>query len=301
MTSNDNQISLAGMEANAGILDYPRKTLPDALWQNPEQELPRLNKDLRDLIINKAKDVLTILGLKLRSVHLYGGAASFQWAEGTDIDVSLYVKWDERGQDPEYVKQLQARFKDFEVPYHNYPIHYFLKGPEDQLATEVADAVYDVLRDRWILPPLILPQGFDPYDYFAPFIREAEKKANAMDEEIGELRRSWTIVKRSQEALRNAKEPEVVQERIAEEKAKIREITEDLVEEFIAIRERRYAMHDKLREKLESGENLERFERFQEPEIVWKYLDNTGYVDLLWAMHKALKAGKLEQALPSTE
>jgi hypothetical protein len=286
------------MKAKSSILDFPRETLPANLWTYEDKEtLPRLNKDLRTVILKTAETELKTFNLPLKGVFLYGGAASYQWSPGTDIDISVYTKWPE-DISPEDVGKIQTAFKDIEIPYKGHPIHMFVKGPEQSsLQVEVSDAVYDVLHQYWLLPPLILPEGFDPEDYFAPLIKEAERKAKYFDEKIGKLRRSWAILKKANEALVDAREPEVVQKRIKDEKNKVKDLIEDLAEDFWSIRERRYELHDKLREKLQNNLNLGRFERFQEPEIIWKYLDRAGYNDLLWQLYKIHKGGELDSLL----
>lgn len=282
------------MKIKSSILDFPRKTLPPKLWVYEDNDgLPDLNPFLRDTIIREAKSELANFGLKLIASFLYGGAASYQWSEGTDIDVSLYLDWSQFKGDP---LEIQKHFKDIEIPFEGHPVHLFVKSPGEEMI-EVADAIYDVIKDRWVLPPLILPIGFDPEEYFKPFIKEAEKKATAFDKDIGDLVREWAVLKKAKGAQDNARDDKAVERRIHIQKKKIKKIAEDLAENFLEVRNKRYAMHDRLREKMAEDENIGRFERFQEPEIVWKYLDRAGYVDLLWKIYKTNKTGKLDKVL----
>jgi len=281
----------------ASILDFPRKTLPKELWvYDNMDDLPSLNPTLRELITSTAADYLKRYNMELKESMLYGGAASYQWSPGADIDVSLYAEdWPE-GVSDEEAQEIQAYFAEIKIPFEGYEIHFFLKPPNEK-PVEVADAVYDIIRDEWALPPLVLPQGFDPDDYFAPLIRSAEKKAEKFDLKIGELRRSWTILKKSSEAKHSAREPDLVEERIEEEKQTIKKLVKELARDFIRVRENRYAMHDRLREKLKEDQKLSRFERFQEPEIIWKYLDRSGYNDFLWKLYKLDKTDMVDNQL----
>ena len=154
-----------------------------------------------------------------------------------------------------------------------------------------------VLNDHWVLPPLILPDHFDPDEYFKPFLKAAESKAKKFDEAIGKLQRAWSTMSKASEAKENAAEPSLVQERIDIEKQTIRDITKWLSNSFLAIRDKRYAMHDVLREKMKKDSSIGRFERFQEPEIIWKYLDRAGYNDFLWKIHKLYSDNRLEKIL----
>jgi len=278
------------------VLDFPRKTLPKDLWDYKDDEsLPRLKKDLRGTLIAGAKKLLKPFDLELIDMNFYGGSASYQWSPGADIDISLYVEWPE-SDNKKQTENIQEQFKDAAIPYKGHEIHFFLKNPEDKF--EVADAVYDILNEEWILPPLILPKGFDPDDYFKPFIMEAEAKAKRLDEKLGMLSRSLSALHKASDSKSQAKEPEVVQRRINEEKDNVRQYMKYLAKEFWKTREARYAMHDALRGKVGRGElGIGRYERFQAPEIVWKYLDRAGYNDCLWHIYAMVKDNELEPFL----
>jgi hypothetical protein len=102
---------------------------------------------------------------------------------------------------------------------------------------------------------------------------------------------------KASEAKEDAVEPELVQQRIEKEKETIREIVKWLSDTFIKIREARYAMHDRLREKMQQDVEVGRYERFQEPEIIWKYLDRAGYNDFLHKVNKLHSGNGLEKIL----
>ena len=280
----------------SSILDFPRKTLPKDLWvYDDPNDLPQMKDDVREFILNKAEEAATTFDLKIDEVRIYGGAASYQWAPGTDLDVSVTIDWqgDETQED---VTDLQGKFKALEeIDYKGYPLHLFLKDPVEK--AETADAVYNITDDEWILPPLVLPQGFDPDEYFAPMIRVAENKAKKFDALIGELRRSWRLLLKSSGAKEVAREPEEVEERIAAEKDNVKRVIEKLAKEFIKVRENRTELHQKLNERMRQDVNIGRFERFQEPEIIWKYLDRAGYNDYLWKLYKLVSEDHLDDIL----
>jgi len=280
----------------SSILDFPRKTLPQDLWvyEDPE-DLPKMKPELREFILEEAEKAADEFGVDIEEVRIYGGAASYQWAPGTDLDVSVTIKWPDDTTEEDVV-DLQAKFKGMEEKdYKGYPLHLFLKNPLEK--TETADAVYNITDDEWILPPLILPQGFDPDEYFAPMIRVAERKAKKFDELIGTLRRSWRSLKKASEAREQARDTEEVEERIEVEKKIVKETIEKLSCEFIKVRESRTELHEKLNERMRQDVNVGRFERFQEPEIIWKYLDRAGYNDYLWKLYKLESQGELDDIL----
>jgi hypothetical protein len=282
----------------SSILDFPRKVLSEDIWQyqsnDKQNELPILKPQLKYLIISTVNKYLSHIGLKLIKCNLLGGSASYQWTEGSDIDVSVYVNWPEDTTE-ETKDEYCNYFSKIEVPYKGFEIHFFLNKPENKF--EIADAVYDVFNDEWVLPPLILPKHFDPDDYFKPFMKVAETKAKKFDDKIGELRRAWSVMSKASENKEGAVEPDSVEKRINKEKKEIRKIIKSLIDAFMAIRDKRYAMYDSLREKMRENVEIGRFERFQEPEIIWKYLDRSGYIDFLRKIYKLEKSDQLAKIL----
>jgi hypothetical protein len=284
----------------SSILDFPRKTLSEDIWQyqNSDKinELPIIKPVLKNLLLSTINTHLSRLNLTLSASNIYGGAASYQWAPHADIDVSVYAEGWSKDIKDKNIEIYQEYFKKLEVPFKDYVIHFFLKLPHETVL-EVADAVYDIINDEWIMPPLVLPKHFDPEVYFKPFLKVAEDKAKKFDVKIGDLRRVWSIMSKASEAKKDAVEPQLVQERINKEKDDIRAIVKWLSDNFVSIRDKRYAMHDKLREKIKKDIEVGRFERFQEPEIIWKYLDRAGYNDFLHKMYKLHSDNKLEKIL----
>lgn len=280
----------------AGILDFPRKKLPEAVWRYEEDEpLPKLRKDIRAEILKEARYRLSLMGARLIGANLYGGSAGYQYHEGADIDVSLYIDWEDFKGDPEIMEQT---FKQVEIPWHGFVIHMFVK-PEDQPEqVEVADAAYNVIKDEWIIPPLVLPGDFDPEIYFKPMIELAEKKAQKIDELMGHVQREWAKLKNAAESLtEDTRDPDVVKKRLEIQKKSVSRYVDKLVAEFAEVWTNRKKMHDQLRTKYINNRDVGKYERFQPAEITWKYLDQSGYVEFLKVLAKAHKEGVIDQLL----
>lgn len=283
-------------QMRSGLLDFPRKKLPDSVWEYlPEEPLPRLRRELRDKILNEARYRTRLMGAKLIGANLYGGASGYQYHEGGDIDVSLYIDWDSfKGNE----ETIQDAFKNVEIPWGGYKLHLFIK-PEAQVEqVEVADATYDVFNDKWRLPPLILPGDFDPEIYFKPLIELAEKKAQEIDVLMGRVRREWNKLKKAHEALKEgARDEEVVRHRLELQKEIVSDLVDLLVKEFTDIWVARRKMHDELRSRFVLDRNVGRFERFQPPEVTWKYLDEAGQAEFLKLLAKAHESGAIAKLL----
>lgn len=280
----------------AGMLDFPRVKLPQSVWLYEEGEpLPRLQPKLRSQILSEARWRLKKFGAKMIGALLYGGAATYQYHEGGDIDCSIYIDWDSFKGDPEI---LQSAFKQIEIPWDKYVVHLFIKPESESEQIEVADAYYDILRDDWVLPPLVLPKDFDPEVFFKPLIIKAEKKAEKIDLLMGEIGREWSKLKKFLRALKeNARDRHVVKDRAEISKGVLLDKIEILCDEFARIWAGRKKLHEELRKKAITHRGIGRYERFQYPEVVWKYLDEMGYIDYLKVLEKANEAGVIKKLL----
>ena len=284
------------MRARSGILDFPREKLPSSLWlYEAEQPFPRIQPELRALILREGRHRLSKFGAKLVGAILYGGAASHQYHEGADIDTSLYIDWKTFEGDEEI---LQEAFKNIEIPYKGFKLHLFVKPSNQPEQVEVADAYYDVLHDEWKLPPLILPKDFDPEIYFKAFIEKAEKKAQTIDILMGRVSREWSKLKAAVQAIREgARDEDAVRNRVELQKKILMNLVEELCREFVEVWVGRRRMHDEMRKRYVMERNIGKFERFQPPEVTWKYLDQAGYAEFLKVLAKANEEGVIKLLL----
>lgn len=279
-------------KARSGILDIPRKTLNQKLWvYESEDDFPTLNPQLREQILDRAKDECARFGLSIKRCFLYGGSASFQYSKNSDIDVSIYAKGT-------ITKKAQDYFRTVEFEFQEHDVHFFLKDPGAPVY-EVSEAVYDVYQDEWLIKPLILPEGFIPEEYFKPVMKLAEKKAAKLDllkGALGRIVKSRRVAQEA-EAEGDVQDPEAVIDLIDKYTDMIEDAANDLTDQYEELHDRREELHQELLHKVDDGGKLEGMERFQEPEVTWKYLDQTGYLEFIKGLKDARKSGTLDRFL----
>lgn len=260
------------------ILDEPKKTLNPELWiEGDADELPRLNRDLRNKLISFAKRKAEEIGIQIKYLFMFGGSASYQYTDNSDIDCVVYAK---EFKEEDYEK-LSKEFKKEKEQFGQHPVSLYLK-PMVEMPLEVADAVYDVLNDLWVVSPLVLPAGFDPDVFFASLIKEAERRSRSFDLKFAKMVRLQNDIDDKKKALeRNPQDPVRIKRDIKDLKDEQLLLIEDLVDQFHLLHEQRHDLHRKLEEKIRQGESVSRYARFQSPEIVWKFLDKHHYLDHL--------------------
>ena len=278
-------------EAESSILDFPRKKLPSIIWDYPKEgELPILNPEFRKMVLEKADFYTKQANIPFPyAIDVYGGAASYQWSPGADIDLSLYIKWP----DNITVKDstiIQDFFKEVAEPWKGSPVHFFLKSPNEKEPIEVADSYYEIIEDKWVLPPLVLPPHFDPDEYFKPFLETSEKVAQDLDLKIGSLMRDVKYLKKLKDMPENEiRDQDLVDQKMTDLAKSIHSQIGVLADKYDTLRKKRDLLYNTLRKKLQDSGEIGRMARYQEPEIVWKYLDRGGYLDLLYGLKKSVK------------
>lgn len=128
-----NKIGSKTSKAKGSVLDFPKTELCKEIWvKDPENHdlLPTLNPKLKDLILKTILKNLAKHGLKLVACHFYGGSASYQYTDTSDVDIDLFVDWDKAGKDKvNKALDIQDAFKQIEVMYGTHPVHFYLKTP----------------------------------------------------------------------------------------------------------------------------------------------------------------------------
>jgi len=295
----------------SSLLDLPRSQLDPNIWMS-DGELPTLRPDFKKFLVQSWEHgVQAVLSRSaapwMKRIIFLGGTASYQWRESSDIDINIvvdfpafrriYTDFASVDEARDYLIQLGHKVNASGVYWQQHPVNFFIQEPD--VFRPVTDAAYDVLEDCWLIPPLVLPEDFDPKKYFAPYLKVAESWMNKFDEVIMSLRRSVIDYKNNQEMREDpylSQDKELLEKRHTEICDEVTLHLKRLLMWFEELHERRSDLYKKLREQ----EEAKPFARFQEPEVVWKYLEKYGYLDLLVSLKTSLPE-ELPECLSESE
>jgi len=298
-------LSRLSKTVKGSLLDLPKNQLEPNIWIAEEDELPTLRPDLKHLIVRSWEHgVRSVLGTSaspwVKRVIFLGGSASYQWRTESDIDVNIAVNFDSfrrlypRFTDDDmaqkFLIQIAIKINKSGVFWLHHPINYYIQEPG--VAKPVTDAAYDVLEDCWMIPPLVLPEDFDPKVYFKPYLQVAQSWMDKFDATIMDLRRATIDFKKNVEQRQDpylAQDRELLETRYKDICDEVTLHLRRLLMWFEDLRDRRNELYERLRQQ----EDYKPYARFQEPEVVYKYLEKYGYLDFL----KALK-GVFPEELP---
>jgi len=186
----------------ASIIDLPRQTLPQRLW-DLSKDPPALLPDIRSAILNALSGALEGHDLLrpfrwISGLFISGSCTGNAYKENGDLDIDITYQ-------PEDIKKFYpdlARLTDNDIQEHLkeviYPINtekvgstpftfsFMVLPPGDM---PISDGVYDILNGRWLKGPQLIPVDFDPDRAFIKQRVMAEFIARKIDLLIGYILR----------------------------------------------------------------------------------------------------------------
>jgi len=178
-------------EVDESIIDYPRETLSPDIWV-PVDSGYVLDSKAKNIIIATLKKYpefdLATIGVEY---HITGSICTNQYTEDTDVDVHIVMDEKSPHANEDVQKNVFRWFNEYRDEIGGYiaehPIEVYLQmNPAQEY---LSDGVYDILNDKWLKGPGIVPMDFDPYDEYGHLIDIVREEAKRADIELGELRR----------------------------------------------------------------------------------------------------------------
>lgn len=134
----------------------PQKTeqysVVDPVQEELDEEIIQNNKlvqSLRRKIISAVSHISKKMDINIKRIYLVGSSLTFQYRPDSDIDVTLFVESSKEDL-KDINKILEDSFNE-KLFLHKHPINFhFNSGKYDKFK---ADAIYDVLGDKWIKQP----------------------------------------------------------------------------------------------------------------------------------------------------
>lgn len=151
-----------GNPRQSNILDAISDQLDERVWLNPKDPLPVLKPEHRTWIINTVQATLSAHGYddseKWLSLAFTGSLTTYQYGDGSDVDVSLFVnsqvfpEWSRA----ELIGIMVSEIDGNNLPGTPFPMQCYVV-PQGITAEDLYKpglrSGYDLDNDRWIVPP----------------------------------------------------------------------------------------------------------------------------------------------------
>jgi len=119
----------------------------------------KLNPKIKKKLINIAKDFLKDIelpkGIKINDIIFTGSLANYNWSKFSDIDLHIVIDFkqfeaDEKMVEDYFYAQKSIWNQEHDITVFDYPLELYVQDVNHEL---VANAVYSVLRDKWLKKP----------------------------------------------------------------------------------------------------------------------------------------------------
>ncbi len=177
------------------------------------------------------------------------------------------------------------------IDTHNIEV-YLQFNPKQEL---LAEAVYDLLLDKWIIGPKVVPESYDPYEDFSDVMSDVRELAKEADEELGELRRDIVDYDTIDGVIKNLS-GDTKQRLLTKLRDKLFEIEADIETlkklklDWITLRRE----SSKPVSEEEALKDVETAKKWREANAIFKFLSRYRYIKVISKLEQMLSDKKLE-------
>ena len=155
------------------------------IWTRDNKLLPEVESKILE-IVHEFKNNCEV-PLNIVDIHLVGSNASYNYTDGSDLDVHIVTNFDTVDISDEILQTVYNLVKtkfnqDYDISIHGVPIELYV---ENVNSTTLSNGIYSVIEDRWIKfphPIKSIPQ-FDLTDKIKKLSDDAEFAINSQKSE----------------------------------------------------------------------------------------------------------------------
>ncbi len=188
-------------------IDYPRDDLDLTIWDKEGDNYkikPTVKQQVFDILSEYPDDLNKIVKSEGGVIKIIGSICTNQYQDISDFDVHITIPQDSKiSGDKKFQEAVEDWFDENRDEIHAYigehPVTVYIQyDPEHELL--LADGCYDLMADKWLKGPKIVPMDYDPYEDFSGVFNEFKDFVKDADDLFGELRRDiidYEIIKKA--------------------------------------------------------------------------------------------------------
>jgi len=268
-------------------IDFPQRDLDPFVWMKEDDTYkirPGVKRKILDTLA-KFPDLVDMAvknELNLPTIHIVGSIATNQWKEDSDIDVHVVIGKDsDYYSDEDFQDEVANWFNEHRDEIKGYikkhPIEVYIQyDPNQDL---LSAGCYDLMSDKWLSGPRIVPPDYDPYEDFSHIADDLRATVEDADKLLGELKRDvidYDVIKSAMKQL----EPEQKETFLKKLKNKLEEIEKDISVLYKKRKEwvdaRRKASKPSTPE--EALEDIELAKRWEDQNALFKFINRYHYL-----------------------
>lgn len=177
-----------------------KDSLNKDIWQDDKLN-PKVRTNLVDIAKNFMRDIELPKGIKIKDIIFTGSLANYNWSKFSDIDLHIVLDFkqfdaDQKLVDDFFYAQKSIWNQEHDITVFDYPVELYVQDVNHEL---VANAVYSVLRDKWVKKPKrekfdvdkkAIKDGAEKYIHYLKDIRQdyQDKKYQTVVDKVTKLK-----------------------------------------------------------------------------------------------------------------
>lgn len=281
-------------------IDFPQPDLDKAVWDKSEDGTymikPEVKKKILDVLGKYPDiDIIDVAAAgesKAATIRIVGSLGTTQYTDDADVDVHVVISKDSDFHGDEEVQVAVIHWfndhrDEIDGWIEKHPIEVYLQyDPKQDL---MSDSVYDMLADKWLVGPKIVPMSVDPYDDFSHIADDIRDTVQDADVLFGELKRDlidYTVIYRAMDKMSGEDKKHL----LAKLKTKLQEL-EDNIEALYAKRKewldaRKYA--DKPTTPEQALKDVELAKSWKDVNATFKFINRYQYFKIIGDLEELL-------------
>jgi len=282
------RLGFLGESIRESIIDYPLPELSPSVWER-DGSAYSLSEKAADKILDALYKYPDVKLVKIaKEIHITGSICTNQYVEDTDIDVHIIPK-DIEGIDGELQKNVFLYYKNNPDYIGEHPIEVYIQtNPAQEYLSE---GVYDLLSDRWLKGPKIVPLDLDPYEEYSDIADIVRAESQKADKLIGELKRDVIDYDVILKALSVLSGPEKLS-LATKLKAKLKEVESDIQE--LMRKKKKWVDARKLASQpttiAQALKDVELAKQWRDKNAIFKFLNRYRYIKFISELEAMMKS-----------
>ena len=174
----------------ASAIDYPRPAMNAEVWEGFP---PKLRQDMRKKLLSKLSKALPNYQKWVTGIFLSGSMAGNIADETGDVDIDIEYDPSKIDKSSEELQHMLDSINRKRIEGSKLLTAFMIMAPGDH---PMSEGVYDILNDRWVRGPVMIPTNFDPDQAFQNQEKKALQIARTIDILIRDIYRTVKDLKK---------------------------------------------------------------------------------------------------------
>ena len=141
---------MGSITQECSVVDPVQPTLDKEIIQKN-----KINPKIRGIVVEAVGKIAKTINVEVEKIYLLGSTLTKQYTESSDIDVTIFIK--KSDDELHKINKICAKYFNDKIYFNEHPVNFFFTSRKDFFNFK-ADAIYDLIHDKWIKKPHTLQE-----------------------------------------------------------------------------------------------------------------------------------------------